>query len=441
MIEIGDTVGSYRIVRTIGVGGMGVVYAGEHVLLGRSAAIKVLARQYSANREIVRRLFNEARALTQITHPGIVQVFDFGVADEGSAYIVMELLQGEAMDMRLARIGRFAPRDTLRLMQLIAAAVSAAHAKGIVHRDLKPGNIILTADPVVDGGERAKLLDFGIAKLSGDGHDVHKTRAGVVIGTPVYMSPEQCRASGDIDGRADIYALGCLMMKMLSGRPPFDVDTTGDLIAAHLREPAPRLASRLPGLPEVFDQILQRCLAKDPGDRFATAELLAQACSEAEHLIAGTPMIVCDPGVRTIVIDVPTTLSSAVAQRAPTALRGSRIPVASGLVAAAVISGFIAYCTGPSIRSPAASTASPVSRPAMTVAPIETIKLDAVPSSPPIETARVEVSRPPVPPSIRPTAPVHKRIRKKARPAKQSGGHDDAEATRSKPYVPDDRGD
>jgi serine/threonine-protein kinase len=441
MIEIGDTVGSYRIARTLGIGGMGVVYAGEHVLLGRGAAIKVLASQYSLNREVVRRLFNEARALTQVTHPGVVQVFDFGAAADGSAYIVMELLEGEPMDKRLARIGRFAPLDAVRLMRLIADAVSAAHAKGIVHRDLKPGNIFLIADLAVDGGERAKVLDFGIAKLSGDQHDVEKTRTGVVLGTPVYMSPEQCRASGDIDGRADIYALGCLMMKMLTGRPPFDVDSTGDLIAAHLREPAPTLASRLPGLPDVLDQMLRRCLAKDPNARFATAEQLAQACSEAERVIAGAPMIVGDPGQRTVVLELATTLSSAVALRAPTALRGGQIPIASGLAAIALIAGFITYCSGPSLRSPAASTAVPASRPPITVAPIETMTVDAPPSAPATESAPVEASRSPAPPSIRPTPPPRKRIRKPARPAKQSGGHDHAQATHSKPYVPVDRGD
>jgi serine/threonine-protein kinase len=273
---LGATVGSYRIVGKLGEGGMGVVYVGEHTLLGRRAAIKVLLPSLSSQQDVVQRFFNEAKALTQISDPGIVQVFDFGHDADGNAFIILELLDGEPMDQRLARIGRFAPPDCLRLMRQICTSLGVAHARAIVHRDLKPDNIFIVGDPAVTGGERTKILDFGIAKLDAHQPDRMKTRTGTVIGTPVYMAPEQCRGTGEIDARTDIYAMGCVMMTMLTGHPPFTAAGAGELIVAHVCQPAPLAASRIPGLPGVFDQILQRCLAKAPADRFPSmAELVA----------------------------------------------------------------------------------------------------------------------------------------------------------------------
>jgi serine/threonine-protein kinase len=174
-------------------------------------------------------------------------------------------------------------------MRLICTSLYAAHAKGIIHRDLKPENIFVVGDPAVTGGERAKILDFGIAKLSRDEPGVHKTQTGVMMGTPVYMSPEQCRGAGEVDHRSDIYSIGCVMMTMLTGRPPFEGHGTGELIIAHVQAPPPFAASRVPGLPPIVDQILQCCLAKDPGQRFASMAELAQALGQAEHVIYGMP--------------------------------------------------------------------------------------------------------------------------------------------------------
>ena len=278
------TIGTYRIVHKIGEGGMGTVYLGEHTLLGRRAAIKVLLPSLSVDADIVKRFFNEARAVTRIADPGIVQIFDFGYHTDGSAFIVMELLEGEPMDKRLERIGRFGLIECLRLMRLICTSLEAAHAKGIVHRDLKPENIFIVGDPAVPGGERAKILDFGIAKLSGDEPGKLKTRTGVLMGTPVYMSPEQCRGANDIDHRSDIYTMACVMFTMLTGRPPFDGEA-GELIAAHLREPPPLAAARLPGLPDIIDQILQQCLRKSPAERFPSMAELVRAIELAEQTL------------------------------------------------------------------------------------------------------------------------------------------------------------
>ena len=284
----GTTIGAYRVVQPLGQGGMGTVYLGEHTLLGRRAAIKVLLPALSANEELVARFFNEARAVTRISDPGIVQIFDFGHHTDGSAFIVMELLEGEPMDARLRRTGRFGLIECLRLARMICTSLEAAHAKRIVHRDLKPENIFIVPDPAVPGGERAKILDFGIAKLSEDEPGRLQTRTDVVMGTPMFMSPEQCRGGGAIDHRSDVYAMGCVMFTMLTSRPPFDGMGAGELIAAHLREPPPLVSSRIPGVPGVVDDILQCCLRKAPDERFGSMAELARALGSVEQALVGT---------------------------------------------------------------------------------------------------------------------------------------------------------
>ena len=274
--------GSYRIVSKLGEGGMGAVFLAEHTLLGRRAAVKVLHPALSANPDVVQRFFNEARAATAIADPGIVQVFDFGYATDAAhanpqAYIVMELLEGEALDARVRRLGRLAPADALRILRQVATSLHAAHARGIVHRDLKPENIFLVVDREVAGGERAKILDFGIAKLSHDGGSNLKTHTQAIMGTPMYMSPEQCRGAGLVDHRSDLYALGCVLHHLLTGRPPFTAEGIGELIACHLREPASPPSRLAPGTPAAVDALVLRCLAKLPEERFASAAELAAA--------------------------------------------------------------------------------------------------------------------------------------------------------------------
>src|SRR5678815_2691766 len=259
----------------IGEGGMGRVWLVEHTMLGRRAAIKMLHPALSARPEVVTRFFNEARAATAISDAGIVQIFDFGHHVDGSAYIVMEFLDGEPLDRRLKRVGRLFVPDALRLMRQVAGSVGAAHARGIVHRDLKPDNIFLVRDAEVAGGERAKIVDFGIAKLLGE--NLVKTLTSSVIGTPSYMSPEQCRGAGQVDQRADIYALGCVLFTLIVGRPPFDAEGAGEVLAMHLREPAPTPSHHAGGIPPEVDRLVLRCMEKDPARRFSSGSELAAA--------------------------------------------------------------------------------------------------------------------------------------------------------------------
>lgn len=291
MVEKGAEVGAYRVEETIGRGGMGAVYRGVHSLLGRPVAIKVLLAQHAHSEEIVARFFNEARALTKLADPGLVQVFDFGHHTDGSAYLVMELLSGESVARRLGRVGRFGPLETVRLVRLMCASMAVAHAAGIIHRDLKPENVFLVADVAVPGGERPKILDFGIAKITFDEQGPHRTRTNALIGTPTFMSPEQCRGGREIDARSDIYSLGCVMFVMLTGRPPFERELPGDLFIAHIQEPPPRLSSLVPELTGQLEALVERCLQKRPADRFASMEALGQELSLLERELAGEPFI------------------------------------------------------------------------------------------------------------------------------------------------------
>jgi eukaryotic-like serine/threonine-protein kinase len=298
MLPQGAMVGAYRILTRIGEGGMGAVYLAEHTLLRRRAAIKVLLPSLSTSEEDIQRFFIEARAVSMICDPGIVQIFDFGYHSDGGAFIVMELLDGESMTRRLRRIRRFAVIDSLRLAQQICTAVEAAHRKGIVHRDLKPGNLFLVADRAVAGGERVKVLDFGIAKLSGDDTGKPRTQQGRLMGTPAFMSPEQCRCSGDVDHHSDIYSVGCVLFAMVTGRPPFHGKPPGELLAAHLLELPPRASSVVADLPELVEQVIQRCLSKAPADRYPSMTALAEALGEAERALSGTvpgPAVLATP--------------------------------------------------------------------------------------------------------------------------------------------------
>ena len=272
-------VGNYRITATLGEGGMGKVYAAQHKLLGRPAAIKVLLPQYSSHPELMKRFFHEAKAAAAAKNPGIVEIYDFG-EENGSAFIAMELLEGEDLETRLRRLSRVPLAQALLFTGQIASALAAAHASGIVHRDLKPANVFIVADPQVISGERVKILDFDIAKVSGadaDDDNGKQTRAGAVMGTPTYMAPEQCRGAANVDARTDLYAVGCILFEMLCGRPPFVGVSSVDLMSAHLRDQPPVPSSIEPSIGPELDALILSLLAKDPDARFQRAVDLDRA--------------------------------------------------------------------------------------------------------------------------------------------------------------------
>ena len=268
---------------------MGEVFLAQHSRIDRRAAIKVLLPEFSSNVEVVERFFAEARATSTIRHRGIVEVLDCDVHPNGRAFIVMELLEGESLAARLSRDADFG-RDRERAFAIagdIADAIGAAHAKGIVHRDLKPDNVFLASDERAPFGFTVKILDFGIAKLMG-GHDADRpgsprTRTGSLLGTPAYMSPEQCRGAAHVDHRTDIYSLGCIVFEMLAGRRPFVYEGFGELISAHITQPPPSLGSLGIEISAPLAEWVDRLLAKSPDDRFPSMTATISALREAAH--------------------------------------------------------------------------------------------------------------------------------------------------------------
>jgi serine/threonine-protein kinase len=285
---IGNTIGNYRVTARLGEGGMGIVYLAEHPALGRKAAIKVLHPQMASDPQVVSRFFQEARASNAIRHPNIVDTYDVGTLPDGASYIIMELLEGESLQDRLKREGRLSVRAALDFACQAAGALAAAHEKGIVHRDLKPDNLFVSPDPRMPGHEQIKILDFGIAKLAGDFRSEvsHKTRTGTLMGTPLYMSPEQCLGVREVDRRSDIYALGCILYEMLCGAPPFVSEGFGALINMHINQP-PVVPSRFNrDVRPAVEKAVLRMLAKSPEDRFPT---MSEVRAVLQPMIADSP--------------------------------------------------------------------------------------------------------------------------------------------------------
>jgi len=270
--------GAYRVTRLIGEGGMGAVYEAVQLRLDKRVAVKLMARELAANGEALARFHREAQITSHLGHPNLVTVIDFGMAESGEPYLVMEYLDGEDLDHRLRRVGRMSVEATVQVVRQVASALNAAHDQGVVHRDLKPGNIFLSQIP----GEPdfAKVLDFGISKMKAARTQL--TRASALIGTPNYMSPEQ--ASGmveEIDHRTDQWALGCIAWEMLLGRCPFVADDAGALFYQIINLAPQPLAPRVPGLPSDVETVLRRALNKQPAGRFPSMRDFSRAFEAA----------------------------------------------------------------------------------------------------------------------------------------------------------------
>lgn len=267
-------IGPYRIVRLLGEGGMGRVYEAIHESIERRVAIKVLHAEFARKPEMLQRFVNEARAVNLINHPALVQISDHGQLPDKTAYIVMEFLDGQTLSTKLKAAGGQLPvLKMLQVGQQMSTALAAAHAKGIVHRDLKPDNIMLVKDDLAPGGERVKILDFGIAKLTNTPAQANgRTATGAIMGTPHYMSPEQCRGL-HVTEKADVYSLGIVLYQVLSGRRPFDASEQLALLLQHIQEPPPPLGSLAPQTPPPLAELVECLLRKDPLERPPMVEI------------------------------------------------------------------------------------------------------------------------------------------------------------------------
>lgn len=272
--------GKYKIEELIKSGGMGSVYRGKHILMDKTVAIKVLRPSLAVDAAVVARFSREAKAASRINHPHAVIVTDFGEDENGVVFLVMEYLSGRTLKQIIKSDGTLEVKRIVEIIRQVSGALDVAHSQGVIHRDLKSENIMLSR---TNGDEWAKVLDFGIAKIQqpAGARDIEITAANLVVGTPQYMSPEQCSQSGPLDARSDIYSLGVIIYEMLTGRVPFSGESPTVIMMKHVQDPPPSVLTGRPDVPTAVDDVVRRALAKQPADRFATAGELSEALSRA----------------------------------------------------------------------------------------------------------------------------------------------------------------
>ena len=414
---IGQTLdGRLRVLRRIGEGGMGTVYVAEHVGLGKQVAVKVLNAQYAEHAEVVARLHSEARHAAAIHNEHIVDVFDIGATPGGRPYVVMELLHGESLAERLRQTRVLSEADTLRIGRQLASALASAHKSGIVHRDIKPENIFLCPR---EGGDFVKVLDFGISKAlsfptDGDGEanldetppqqlpatDPRLTRTGAILGTPLYMAPEQVRGEA-LDHRVDVYATGIVLYECLTGSVPFLAPSYLAVIAKILTESPepPSLRSPERSLPAALEQIVLRAMAHDRDLRYPSMDLLVE---DLERYRTGRDLQDATWQQPSGELDVQRMPSQKAQERilARAALGGTALPVAAILIVSAVVLGvglMLTLWRTPAVPAAAlrersagiapATTAAPSLRPAATpVGPATPAVASQVPAQTPTQT-------------------------------------------------------
>jgi serine/threonine-protein kinase len=394
----GSIVDDYEIEARLGEGAMGVVYGAKHVKLGRRVAIKVIAPTIGEDRQALARFEREARALASLHHPNIVDISTFGTLPDSRSYFVMEYLVGETLDERLAR-GRMPLDEALDVLDQIARALEGAHAQGIIHRDLKPSNTFLVRLPR-EQRSIVKLVDFGLAKLAvPDG--VEETASGVVIGTALYLSPEQARGP-NVDGRTDVYALGCMAYELVLGRHPFpEVRTATAAIAAHLTEPPPQPRTIWSGIPAALDLLLFSMLAKDPSYRPTLAQV--------RNVIAS--------------LRSPTTVAGRALRAAGEPAKGSALHARAWTAALVAFAVFIGIVIGASItggkarRDRSAPAVDPAAGSARSSKPMPApVALDAGPTREPIAPSEPEaIARPAAvkpAPVVKPPVTTEKAVRR-----------------------------
>ena len=270
--------GQYHLRSKIGCGGMGEVYLAEHQLLKRPCAIKLIRAENGADPKALERFEREVRLTATLSHPNTVEIFDYGRTEDGTYYYVMEYLPGLNLKDLVKRHGPLPPGRVVYLLRQVCRALREAHAAGLIHRDVKPSNIFAARRGGMD--DVAKLLDFGLVRPSGRPLTADLSGEGLILGTPLFMSPEQARGGRELDKRSDIYSLGAVAYYLLTGRPPFDESEGIEAMIAHARDPVIPPSQLRPGIPEDLEEVVLRCLAKDPSSRFPDAESLNQALGE-----------------------------------------------------------------------------------------------------------------------------------------------------------------
>lgn len=323
--------GKYRIDERLSEGGMGTVYRGTHVLMDKTVAIKVLRPSLAADEKIVARFSREARAASRISHPNALSVTDFGEDESGHVFLVMEFLSGRTLKQLIRDEGPLPLPRVVDITRQIGDALNAAHSQGVVHRDLKSDNIMLLD---MMGGDHAKVLDFGIAKINEpDGAiDTNLTAPNLVIGTPQYMSPEQCSQDSEIDARSDIYSLGVILYEMLVGHVPFSGDSPTIVMMKHLQDPVPSVMEEREDLPASVARVVARAMAKVPDNRYQNVTELVEDLSIAAGMtLTRTPVVTADAPAAPRVDDVDEVTvvrsreEAAIPRRAPVT-----VPIESG---------------------------------------------------------------------------------------------------------------
>ncbi len=281
--------GQYRLKQRLGTGGMGEVYLAEHQMMKRPCAVKLIRPEKAGDPRMLARFEREVRATAKLSHWNSIDIFDYGRTADGVFYYVMEFLPGHNVGELVDRYGPLPPGRTVYLMDQICSALAEAHGIGLVHRDIKPANIFCA----YRGGvyDVAKLLDFGLAKPVLDTSETHLTVEGTVTGSPLFMAPEQATGADEVDGRSDIYSLGAVIYLMLTGQPPFSFNNTIKVLVAHASQQVPPLRQLNPGVPEALEQVVLRCLEKDPEDRFQDVQSLQRALRELDLADAWSPAL------------------------------------------------------------------------------------------------------------------------------------------------------
>jgi serine/threonine-protein kinase len=354
-LKPGDRIGGrYRLVEPLGEGGAGVVWRAINEATSRPFALKVMRREATRDPMAVQRFMQEARAAGSLRHPGIVEVYDVGNVDRGHPFLVMELLEGESLSARLARASKLDPQETARIVAAVARALAHAHEAGIVHRDLKPENVFLV------GSATPKVLDFGVSKLVDPSLDPVVTTTGAVLGSPGYMSPEQARGDRDVDARADVWALGVLLHRCLSGALPFEARTHASLLDAIEAVDPPAIE----GTPPRMAALVRRCLSRDRSMRPASALEVATELEAIARRICRRPIFFIGVAVCALAVLVAVLTTRRPPEPTPSPETTTSIPtISSSAPAASVAPPAAPTPTTPPASAPQGAPKKPFKKP------------------------------------------------------------------------------